>query len=292
MKSIKYILLSGVSLSLAACIGGSDSGTSNQSANPLEITQNIIPTLNKIGSHQIWYMVIKNPNDFQLLGASIKFQSFTSNRLDPTKYMLPYDGAINGVTTDCSTLFNPNSDTPGPGPAPAPSPNAPGLQAGQSCAYKFEARWGWNSNIDPQESVFPFKMYYYFYNTNSSTYEEYGFEFSNTCSEGHNHFCLPDNQNLQFKQVLATPLKSSDVNSGSYPGLYDLVTSQNISLDGKYAWSVNINDSSASLYSINYNDNTNSTNLQLESSYSGDWFSNTQSSVLSYDGMNWFRCKN
>ena len=151
MNKYQYLLLSALCLTLVACNGGSGD-TSTPSAKPLEITQNIIPTLNKIGSHQIWYMVIKNPNDFQLLGASIKFQSLTSNQLDPTKYMLPYDGAINGVTTDCSTLFNPNSDSPDPNP-PAPSPDAPGLQAGQSCAYKFEARWGYNSNIDAQQTL-------------------------------------------------------------------------------------------------------------------------------------------
>lgn len=232
-------------------------------------------------------MVIKNPNDFQLLGAYIKFQSLTSNQLDPTKYMQPYDGAINGVTTDCSTLFNPNSDSSDPNP-PAPSPNAPGLQAGQSCAYKFEARWGYNSNIDAQQTEFPFKMYYSFWNPYSITNGQVNYVFNNTCTQVGNYFCLPDNQNLQFKQRFETPLKDRDINY-QLVGMYNLVTSKNISMDGNYAWAIDRSGPSASLFRVNYDNNTNSTNLQLESSYSGNWFSNTDSSVLSYDGMNWFR---
>lgn len=275
MKECQYFLLSVLCLTIVGCNSGS-SDTSSPSAKPLEITQNVIPSLNKIGSHQIWYMVIKNPNDFQLDIAGIRFQGLTPNKLDPTKYVLPYDGAINGVTADCLKKFNLS--------AAEVESGASGLQAGQSCAYKFEARWGYNSGIDPQQKIFPFKMFYSFWNTNSSSiYGELNYEYKDTCTEENSHLCLPDNQNLYFNQELKTPLKELDINK-----VNNLVTAKNISMNGDYAWSINLSESSASVYSINYNSDTNSTNLQLESSYSGDWFNNTDSSVLSYDGLNWF----
>jgi len=74
---LKTILITLSTLALAACNGGGGGSSGGNTPSPtpsptptpviavqpLEITQNIIPSLNKVGSHQIWYMIVKNPND-------------------------------------------------------------------------------------------------------------------------------------------------------------------------------------------------------------------------------------
>ncbi len=267
-NNIKPLLIALSTLALAACNGGGGGGSSGGdtpsptptptpvAVQPLTLTQKIlkdgviqdgIPSLNKIGSHQVWYMVVNNPNAFTVNYSgdmptyNFQYDKANNTPLDPTKYAMAYDGAISGITTDCLT----DDGT---------------LSAGKSCVYKFEAQWAGNTT---GKTNFNFNMSYLIRVNGDQTYY---FE-SIGCVNNSYTKCLSNNQNLQFN-VINLSQKANDLTG--YTAMNNNLGGNIISMDGSTYWS--IPRDSASVYSINYNASTNTYNKVLTNTYTGTQF--------------------
>lgn len=293
--NFKTTLLTLSTLALVACNGGG--GGSNSGGNtpnpepsptttpavviqPLEVTQNIIPSLNKIGSHQVWYMVVKNPNTVKIgllpTSPDIVFEYVASNEstpINPTKYAMKYDKAISGIETDCLDIIN-NGNTTNPKNQ---------LAAGQSCAYKFDAQWG--GNITP-ETNFKFTMKYAFViGCNDQGICTAAYSNAPDC-DSNKYTCLPNNQDLQFNLMKLSNHKANDLfgmtamtnDGGGWQSI--------ISMDGSTYW-----DASAApltnVYKINYNSSTNTFTKILTNTYTSDYIGGAFSAV-STNGDNYY----
>lgn len=267
MKLLKQIILTLSTLALAACNGGGGGGSSGgdtPSPTPtptpvvvqaLSVTQNVVPSLNKVGSHQVWYMVINNPNDFTVnvsrTADSIRSEQTnfrfdpanTTMPINPTKYVMQYDGGVSGVATDCLSLFNQSSS------------NA--LGANQSCAFKLEAQWAGNTS---GKTNFNFKMAYQLQYDNRLYIESIG------CVANSNTSCLSGNQNLQYN-ILNMAKIANDLKGNVADGNNENLNI--ISIDGSTYWDVNTTFGSALVYALNYNASTNTYNKVLTNTYTG-----------------------
>lgn len=291
MKLLKQIILTLSTLALVACNGGGGGGSSGgdtpsptPSPTPtpvvvqaLSVTQNVVPSLNKVGSHQVWYMVVNNPNDFTVNILS-DTNVFTVNNfrfdpanptmpINPTKFALQYDGGVSGVTTDCLTLFNQGFS------------NA--LGAKQSCAFKLEAQWAGNTS---GKTNYSFKMAYKMQYGSNYYIESIG------CVANSNTTCLSGNQNLQYNILnmakMANEFKFSNIADGNNEN------SNIISFDGTTFWDVNTNPSGvASVYALNYNASTNTYNKVLTNTYNGSQFTPGSGgfAVISTNGQNFYQ---
>ncbi len=286
----KTLLIALSTLALAACNGGGGGSSGGDTPSPtptppapvvvqaLSVTQNVVPSLNKVGSHQVWYMVVNNPNDFtvnvshstdSIRSEQTNFRFDPANTtmpINPSKFAMQYDGGVSGVTTDCLSLFNQSSS------------NA--LGAHQSCAFKLEAQWAGNTS---GKTNFNFKMAYQLQYDNSLYIESIG------CVANSNTTCLSGNQNLQYNILnmskIANDLKGN-VADGNNENLNML------SIDGTTYWDVNTNSSGvASVYSLNYNASTNTYNKVLTNTYNGSQFTTGSGgfAVISTNGQNFYQ---
>jgi len=256
-------------LALVACNGGGGGGSSNPEPGPtvtpppiqiqpLNLTQKILKdgivqdgslSLNKVGSHQIWYMIVKNPNDadIKLLSRGKYYYHFdydANTPINPTKYAMKYDNAISGVESDCLNIINKTNT----------------LAAGKSCAYKFDAQWGGNITA---ETNFKFAMAYDFSITRDGSNQFYS--ESAICNTSNIGKCLPNNQNLQFN-LMNLSHQANDLNG--YTAMTNNLGGNIISMDGSTYWD-NSNWLEAKVYAINYNSSTNTYNRTLKNTYIG-----------------------
>ena len=263
---LKTILITLSTLALAACNGGGGSSGGNTpsptpsptptpviAVQPLEITQNIIPSLNKVGSHQIWYMIVKNPNDadIKLLSRGKYYYHFdydANTPINPTKYAMKYDNAISGVESDCLNIINKTNT----------------LAAGKSCAYKFDAQWGGNI---ASETNFKFAMAYDFSITRDGSNQFYS--ESAICNTSNIGKCLPNNQNLQFN-LMNLSHQANDLNG--YTAMTNNLGGNIISMDGSTYWDNYSVANTANVYTINYNSSTNTYTKTLANTYMGPQF--------------------
>ena len=266
-NSVKKILITLISLTLFACNGGGGSSSGGDTPSPtpsptptpviavqpLEITQNIIPSLNKVGSHQIWYMIVKNPNDadIKLLSRGKYYYHFdydANTPINPTKYAMKYDNAISGVESDCLNIINKTNT----------------LAAGKSCAYKFDAQWGGNI---ASETNFKFAMAYDFSITRDGSNQFYS--ESAICNTSNIGKCLPNNQNLQFN-LMNLSHQANDLNG--YTAMTNNLGGNIISMDGSTYWDNYSVANTANVYTINYNSSTNTYIKTLANTYMGPQF--------------------
>ena len=264
---LKTILITLSTLALAACNGGGGGSSGGNTPSPtpsptptpviavqpLEITQNIIPSLNKVGSHQIWYMIVKNPNDadIKLLSRGKYYYHFdydANTPINPTKYAMKYDNAISGVESDCLNIINKTNT----------------LAAGKSCAYKFDAQWGGNI---ASETNFKFAMAYDFSITRDGSNQFYS--ESAICNTSNIGKCLPNNQNLQFN-LMNLSHQANDLNG--YTAMTNNLGGNIISMDGSTYWDNYSVANTANVYTINYNSSTNTYTKTLANTYMGPQF--------------------
>ena len=273
----KTLLIALSTLALVACNGGGGGSSGGDAPSPtptppapvvvqpLTLTQKVlkdgviqdgIPSLNKIGSHQVWYLIVNNPNAFTVNysgdSPNYNFQYDKANNtpLDPTKYAMVYDGAISGITTDCLT----DDGT---------------LSAGKSCVYKFEAQWAGNTT---GKTNFNFNMSYLIRVNGDQTYY---FE-SIGCVNNSYTKCLSNNQNLQFN-VINLSQKANDLTG--YTAMNNNLGGNIISMDGSTYWDGISVDRQASVYAINYNSATNTYNKVLTNTYTGGQFGGAWASL-------------
>ena len=289
----KTTLLTLSTLALVACNGGG--GGSNSGGNtpsptpsptttpavviqPLEVTQNIIPSLNKIGSHQVWYMIVKNPNTVKISLTANNWHdettfSYLANKestpIDPTKYAMKYDKAISGIESDCLDIINNGTNNK--------------LEAGQSCAYKFDAQWG--GNITP-ETNFKFTMKYAFViGCNDQGICTAAYSNAPDC-DSNKYTCLPNNQDLQFNLMKLSNHKANDLFGMTAMTNHGGGGQSIISMDGSTYW-----DASAApltnVYKINYNSSTNTFTKILTNTYTSDYIGGAFSAV-STNGDNYY----
>ncbi len=303
MKYLKAPLLVALSsLALVACNGGGGSSGGDTPApspsptptpvavQPLEITQNIIPSLNKIGSHQIWYMIVKNPNAFpvsisssNLENGAFRYDNANKTPLNPTQYTMAYDNGVSGINLDCLNVIN------------LPFPEYGELLSGQSCAYKFDAQWKGNTT---GQTNFNFKMAYTFSSPDVLD-PTWGYRYtyieSSNCIEKRqdNDYCLANNQNLQFNLMNLSTIN----NEFKYP--YQTAMSGNyggsiISIDGSTLWDTESGLDTVNVYSINYSSLANTTHKVLLNTYYGTQF-NSQGyagfAAISTNGQNFYQSK-
>jgi len=260
-------------LALVACNGGGGGGSSNPEPGPtvtpppiqiqpLNLTQKILKdgivqdgslSLNKVGSHQIWYMIVKNPNDadIKLLSRGKYYYHFdydANTPINPTKYAMKYDNAISGVESDCLNIINKTNT----------------LAAGKSCAYKFDAQWGGNITA---ETNFKFAMAYDFSITRDGSNQFYS--ESAICNTSNIGKCLPNNQNLQFN-LMNLSNQANDLNG--YTAMTNNLGGNIISMDGSTYWDNYSVANTANVYTINYNSSTNTYTKTLANTYTGPQF--------------------
>lgn len=268
MKSLHKLSLVAIGISSLVACGGGGGGSSGGSTpsptpsptptpviavQPLEITQNIIPSLNKVGSHQIWYMLVKNPNDadIKLLSRGKYYYHFdydANTPINPTKYAMKYDNAISGVESDCLNIINKTNT----------------LAAGKSCAYKFDAQWGGNITA---ETNFKFAMAYDFSITVNGSNQFYS--ESAICNTNNIGKCLPNNQNLQFN-LMNLSNQANDLNGDT--AMTNNLGGNIISMDGSTYWDNYSVANTANVYTINYNSSTNTYTKTLANTYTGPQF--------------------
>lgn len=246
---------------------------------PLQITQNVIPSLNKVAGHKTWYMIIKNPNSFTVsmnpwagsasTVANFNYDANNTSPINPTKFAMAYDGAINGVTQDCLNYITNEIDFP----------------ANASCAYKFEAQWVVNTS---SKTNYNFYMSYAFKANDGNYYVQ----SLNGCKEETNTtntFCLQNNQNLQVNVMQVTQtandLTKSNVVKNSFGLNAKLGASNLISYNGSFFWEPT-NGLLTNLYNINYNSSNNTYTKVLNSTYNTYMFN--YGNALSLNGNNMY----
>ncbi len=268
---LKTILITLSTLAVVACNGGGGGGSSNPEPGPtvtpppiqiqpLNITQKILKdgivqdgsfSLNKVGSHQIWYMIVNNPNTVSVntLGArpnyNFRYDGANDTPINPTKYAMKYtSNEISGVTLDCLSY---NGILP----------------AGQSCAYKFDAQWGGNIT---SKTNFSFNMAYSFFANNDNNLRYV--ESSIGCVNNSYTKCLSNNQNLQFN-LMNLSHQANDLNG--YTAMTNNLGGNIISMDGSTYWDASVANT-ANVYTINYNSSTNTYTKTLANTYTGGQF--------------------
>ncbi len=284
----KKILITLSTLALVACNGGgggSSSGGDTPSptpspsptpvvVQPLTITQNIIPNLNKIGGHQMWYMIVNNPNSFDvnvLSSTDSGYKTTTNFRYDnanavlpvnPTQYAMKYNNEV-GNYSDCLTLFSQGTSN--------------SLASGQSCAFKLDAQWNINTTV---KTNFNFKMAYQFEYAGTTYIESIGC----VAKPSWDIACLNDNQNLSFNLIneshLANDLVGVHIGNGTNFG------GNIISMDGSTFWDTTTTNNVAYQYAINYNSVNNTYTKTLSNTYNGTQFSGN--SAISTNGANYY----
>lgn len=243
---------------------------------PLQITQNVIPSLNKVAGHKTWYMIIKNPNSFTVrmnpwagsasTVANFNYDANNTSPINPTQFAMAYDGAINGVTKDCLNYITNEIDFP----------------ANASCAYKFEAQWNINTS---SKTNYNFYMSYAFKANDGKGYIQ-----QQGCVDQpqYNEYCLNNNQNLQVNVMQVTQtandLTKSNVVQNSFDLNMTLGGSDNlINYNGSLYWEITTG-SLINLYNINYNSNNNTYTKTLNFSY--NIYMNNYGNALSLNGNN------
>jgi len=285
---IKLLLIILLTLELVACNGGGGGGSSGGDTpsptpspsptpvvvQPLTITQNVIPNLNKIGGHQMWYMIVNNPNSFAvnvLSSTDSVGKTNTNFRYDnansvlpvnPTQYAMKYNNEV-GNYSDCLTLFSQGTSN--------------SLASGQSCAFKLDAQWDINTT---GKTNFNFKMAYQFEYAGTTYIESIGC----IAKPSWDIACLNDNQNLSFNLInesnLANDLRGAHIGNGTNFG------GNIISMDGSTFWDTTTTKDVVSSYSVNYNSSNNTYVKTLTNTYNG-----TQSggySAVSTNGFNYY----
>lgn len=294
-KNIKTLTLILATIGLVACNSGGGGNGGDTPPNPspsptpvniqpLQITQNIVPTLNKVAGHKIWYMVVKNVNtipvymlDLASNKQSFEYDEANTSPVNPTKYAMAYDGGINGVTQDCLNYIT----------------NEFYFPAGASCAFKFEAQWDINTSVTTN---YNFKMAYSFItgrnpndpydNTNKKYYT-----FKTGCIENpaYKDYCLADNQNLQVN-VMQVSQTANDLSNGGVisntSNLQYLSEGNLLSYDGSVLWNPLSSNATTYSYSINYDSVNNTYTKILNNTYS-QYLYHT-GSTLSLNGSNYY----
>ncbi|RTL02324.1 MAG: hypothetical protein EKK57_02265 [Proteobacteria bacterium] len=275
------------SLLVVACNSGGASGgdnapTPNPSPTstpinilPLQITQNIVPTLNKVAGHKIWYMIIKNPNSDSVLMnpwlgsasdvAQFSYDAKNVSPVNPTKFAMKYDGAIDGVSQDCLNYITNDINFP----------------AGASCAFKFEAQWDINTNT---QTNYKFTMSYAFKAIDGNYYI-----LQQGCVEQpqYKEYCLNNNQNLQVN-VMQVTQKANDLGGDTTNSfnLGQMFAGNIISSDGSILWEPSISKAITFSYLINYNPVSNTYNKVLNNTY--NQFLSYLGSAISLNGSNYY----
>lgn len=132
---------------------------------PLQITQNVVPSLNKVGSHQIWYLIVNNINNESVAINQFALDGGDNTPINPTKYAMKYNNELSNISIDCLDVINrKNTLTKTP----------PKLPSKQSCAYKFDAQWDKNTTLN---TTFNFKFRY-----DMQTQTNYRIDLDNYCS--------------------------------------------------------------------------------------------------------------
>ena len=291
-NSLKKILITLISLNLFACNGGGGSSSGGDTPSPtpspsptpvvvqpLTITQNVIPNLNKIGGHQMWYMIVNNPNSFAvnvLSSTDSVGKTNTNFRYDnansvlpvnPTQYAMKYNNEV-GNYSDCLTLFSQGTSN--------------SLASGQSCAFKLDAQWNINTTV---KTNFNFKMAYQFEYAGTTYIESIGC----VAKPSWDIACLNDNQNLSFNLIneshLANDLVGVHIGNGTNFG------GNIISMDGSTFWDTTTTNNVAYQYAINYNSVNNTYTKTLSNTYNGTQFNNQGYkgfNVTSTNGQNYY----
>lgn len=288
MKSnLKKLLALSSTLLVVSCSSGSSGGDNAPTPNPsptstpinilpLQITQNIVPTLNKVAGHKIWYMVIKNPNSDSVLmnpwlGSASEVAQFSYDAknvapTNPTKFAMNYDGAISGVSQDCLNYIT----------------NSINFPAGASCAFKFEAQWDINTNT---QTNYKFTMSYAFKASDGNYYI-----LQQGCVEQpqYKEYCLNNNQNLQVNVSQSTQTANDLAFGGDNQNSYEL---GNLSAGNKtnYNGTIIWNPSGTVLtnvYSVNYNQSNNTYTKTLVNTYNE--YLRFNASAISLNGNNYY----
>ncbi len=305
-ENLKKLLIAvSTSLTLAACNGGGGGGSSGGSPSPspspgpspssevlpLEITQTAVPNIDKVGKRQSWYMIVKNPNPFDIIFSNQEWVNYDPNNqapINPTQYRLDYDNGNEGVVIDCANLerfdvWNVK------------------MAAGQSCAYKFETLYYPNTT---GQTNFSFRMNYAFYNesdyvNNINTVNRY--VESSVCNEQKTDtgtgeiLCLPNNQNLQFNLLNFNQVWT--MTQFPHTAKSDILYNGNvISMDGNVVWEGQLDPVTptilfgpANQYQVNYNANNNTYNKVLLGSYQPtQYYGNYPLASVPYDGSNYY----
>lgn len=268
-------------VALVACNSGGASGGGDtppgpgpsptpETVLPLQITQNVIPSLNKVAGHKTWYMVIKNPNSISVLMnpwlgsaspvAQFGYDTGNTSPVNPTQFAKAYDGAISGVTQDCLNYIT----------------NEFYFPAGASCAFKFEAQWNINTSIITN---YNFYMSYSFMiginpndpydETNKKSYEV---RIGCVDQPQYKEFCLNNNQNLQVNVMQVTQTANDIAFSYNSFHIGRLGAGNRTSYDGSKMWSPQYPSAITYLYAINYNPINNTYSPVLTDTYNQDLF--------------------
>lgn len=260
-----------------------DPSPTPENIQPLQITQNVVPSLNKVAGHKIWYMVVKNVNTIPVYmyrlssnQQSFEYDAANTSPVNPTKYAMAYDGGVNGITQDCLNYITNEFNFP----------------AGASCAFKFEAQWDINTSATTN---YNFNMAYSFitginpndpYDTSNNKY----YTLKQGCIEQYkNHYCLANNQNLQVNVMQVSQTANDLANRGlvfnsfnySFP-LYGNI----ISYDGGLLWNPLDTTAFTNLYSVTYNSNNNTYVKSLLNTY--NQFLYYSNSATSINGNNYY----
>lgn len=275
---------------LAACNGGGGGGSNDTPAptpsptpsaemKPLTfnqyytdkngVIQNGAFSMNKVGGHQVWYMVVTNPNSFAISDNSEFTYENNGSPINPTQYSTSYNGEISGVTKQCNSIFGHGK-----------------FEAGEKCAYKFEAMWGENIS---ESTNFSIKMSYNLIEFSKLGNNPTVYVVKSNCVDQpfYNRVCLNgiDSEGMSFNLMNLTQ-SSGDIYG--YIGSSEVGgvgTTNVLSIDGTKMWILNQNSGTATRYSVSYNSSTNQISKILDNSWSGLVFSGTG---LSENGENMF----
>lgn len=273
---------------LAACNGGGGGGGSNDTPDPTPsptpsaemkpltfnqyytdkngVIQNGAFSMNKVGGHQVWYMVVTNPNSFAISDNSEFTYENNGSPINPTQYSTSYNGEISGVTKQCNSIFGHGK-----------------FEAGEKCAYKFEAMWGENIS---ESTNFSIKMSYNLIEFSKLGNNPTVYVVKSNCVDQpfYNRVCLSgiDSEGMSFNLMNLTQ-SSGDIYGNI--GSSEIVPDQIINMDGTKMWTFNENLGTATRYSVSYNSATNQISKTLDNSWSGLVFTGTG---LSENGENMF----
>lgn len=262
MKKFKTLLISLSALTLFACNGGGGGGSSSggdtppspptpsTTIQPLVITQLNTLDLSKTAGHKIWYMKVVNPNSTDIILKGFDFDDGSNTPLNPTKYALKYNSAVDGVqggtTTDCLGLISSMS---------MGSLDRKTIPANFSCVFKFDAQWDINTSTT---TTYPFKMKYQM-DDGTSMYIESSVCVAKAAIPDTNigaTVCLPNNQSMSFNINRVSQQADDLLNSNGYA----------INPTGNKMFKF-LSSGVAENYSINYNSSSNSYTPSLITSF-------------------------
>lgn len=246
-------------------------------------------SMNKVGGHQIWYMVVTNPNSFSIVDNAAFTYENSGSPINPTEYSTTYNGEISGVTKQCNSILGHSGE----------------LQAGEKCAYKFEAMWDKNTT---ESTNFSIKMSYSLIDLSkfdNNTYDVYDVKSNckpTTFINGKTSICLAgiDTEGLSFNlmklpEVSATARATSDGGVSSANWINSNIGSE-LSMDGKKSWEIKCISKcgqydvgslyTATRYTVTYNSANNQISKTIDQTWTGNWFVGRVG--LSADGENAF----